>query len=1558
MAPNEASLILLCSIMFETFIKRPVLSLIISLFITLLGILALFTLPITQFPDIVPPSVVVTANYTGANAEVSTNAVAIPLERAINGVAGMTYMNSVSTNNGTTLIQVFFKVGTDPDIAAVNVQNRVTTVLDELPEEVIKAGVTTEKEVNSMLMYLNVYSDDQTADERFIYNFTDINILKELKRIEGVGFAQIMGLRDYAMRVWLKPDRLAAYEISSDDVVTALRKQNVEAAPGQTGIGSDKSINMQQYVLRYPGKFTESEEYKNIPIRANADGSIIRIKDIADVEFGSLDYEMVSKTDGRPSASIMLKQLPGSNAQEVIKNVKDRMAELQDSSFPPGMKYTMGYDVSRFLDASVTSVLVTLLEAFILVFIVVYIFLQDFRSTLIPALAVPVCLVGALFFMQMLGFSINLLTLFALVLAIGIVVDNAIVVVEAVYAKMEEEHLQPMEATLAAMKEVGKPVVAITLVMSAVFVPVAFLSGPVGIFYRQFSLTLASAIVISGINALTLTPALCAIILRSPHDKPAAKGFMAKLFSGFNKGYNKTSVGYHGLISRIAGRRTLTFALLMGFFMATWGMASVLPSGFIPTEDQGMIYVNVNTPPGATVDRTEAVLNQIDSISRKMQSVETVSTLAGYSLVNEVSGASYGMGMINLVGWGDRDQSVTDVIAELKSATAHIMDAEIEFFPPPTVPGFGNSSGVEMRILDKTGKDDLNKTAVVLDKFMADLTATPELVSVSSTFDVSFPQYLIKVDYDQAAKKGISVENAMTTLQTLMGSFYATNFIRYGQMYKVMVQAGPNYREKPEDVLKLFIKNDNGEMLPFSSFITMERVYGPEQITRYNMYSSAMLTGEAAPGFSSGQAIESAEKVAANLPAGYEIEWSGMTREQILSGNQAVYVFALCLVFVYMILAAQYESFLLPLPVLLSLPAGVFGAFLFLKIFGLENNIYAQVALVMLIGLLAKNAILIVEFAILKQQEGMSFLQAAVEGSVARLRPILMTSFAFAAGLIPLMLASGAGALGNRSIGTAAVGGMVIGTIAGVIVIPGLYVLFSSFMKKKKEEPGAGPDNGADPDNDSGTGAQGKGKKRTVAELAGIPLIGVVLFLSSCASKKDVPDYAHRSLPEAYATSLDTNTVASTAWRDFFKDEHLIALIDTALANNPDMKQTLHRIEIAKANLRMRKGAALPNLDLSVEAGLRKYGFYTMDGIGNYDTNFSDNLKENERLPDPLPDYFVGIRTSWEIDLWGKLKNRKQAALNKFLASYEGQRLVQTELVSNVAAAYFELLTLDDALGILNRNIDLQQRSMQIIEVQKLAGAATELGVQQFKAVLSNSKAKQQEVLEEISMLENHLNSLTGKFNTLVVRRKNGLETFITADTLASGTPIQMLALRPDIRQAGLELIASNKEVKAARAAFLPAVVLAPYIGMQSFDAGKLFNTPTSVAYGLLGGITAPIFSQKRIKAEYDSYAASYGIAFQEYEKLVINAYKEVQDALKSEDFIKQRRTHITAEVQALNAAVKAANDLFLAGRVTYLDILNTQRSVLDAEINEALAKKQEVLNRISLYKALGGGWK
>ncbi|MEM1135916.1 MAG: efflux RND transporter permease subunit [Bacteroidota bacterium] len=1037
--------------MFDIFIHRPILSLVISLFITLLGLIALIGLPVTQFPDIVPPAVTVTTNYTGANAEVCTKAVATPLERAINGVPGMTYMTSVSGNDGTTIITVNFEVGTDPDLAAVNVQNRVTAVLDELPEEVIKAGVITEKEVNSMLMYLNLISEDPMADEKFIYNFADINVLAELKRIDGVGFCEILGHREYSMRVWLKPDKMVNYKVSTQEVIDAIRAHNIEAAPGKTGESSNREAQMLQYVLRYKGKFFEPIQYENIPIKTNLDGSMLKLKDIAEVEFGSRDYNVLSKENGKPSAAIMMKQRPGSNASEVIANVKQRMAELKETSFPPKMDYTISYDVSRFLDASMKEVIKTLIEAFVLVFIVVFIFLQDFRSTLIPALAVPVALIGTFFFMQLFGFSINLLTLFALVLAIGIVVDNAIVVVEAVHAKMEELHTSPRMATFAAMKDISGAIVAITLVMSAVFIPVSFMSGPVGIFYRQFSLTLAISIVISGINALTLTPALCAILLK--HQEPKTGWFFRK----FNNGYDSLSLRYKQLISFIAGQRLVTIAFTIIFLLATWGIIKILPTGFIPTEDQGVFYVNVTTPPGATVERTEKVLDEIEAASQGLDMIESVSTLAGYSLMTEGEGASYGMGMVNLKSWEQRKESVQDVIDIIQERTKNIADAKIEFFPPPTVPGFGNSSGFEFRLLDKTGSGDLQKIAFISKNLLEALKQHPAISTVFTNFDPNFPQYMISIDHEIAAQKGISAETALTNLQALLGSYYATNFIRFGQMYKVMVQASPEYRTKPEDVFNLHVKNKYGAMVPYSTFVKMEKVFGPEQLTRYNMYTSAMINGEVTAGFSSGDAIEAITKIAREqLPRGFDFEWSGMTREEVESGNQAIYIFLICLVFVYLLLAAQYESFSLPLPVLVSLPAGVFGALLALKVFGLQNNIYAQVSLVMLIGLLGKNAILIIEYAVLKRDNGLSILKSAVEGGAERLRPILMTSFAFMAGLIPLCLATGAGALGNRSIGTAAVGGMLIGTIFGVIIIPGLYVLFTMGLKKlnfkKKQE--------------------------------------------------------------------------------------------------------------------------------------------------------------------------------------------------------------------------------------------------------------------------------------------------------------------------------------------------------------------------------------------------------------------------------------------------------------------------------------------------------------------------
>ena len=1035
--------------MIKEFIRRPVLSMVISIIITFLGLLALFQLPITQFPSIAPPEVNVTVEYTGANAETLTKAAIVPLERSINGVPKMKYMSSRAANDGVGVISVIFEAGTDPDVAAVNVQNRVATVMGELPEEIIKAGVRIAKEEKAMLMYLDITSTNPDIDEMFLYNFADINIFTELKRIKGVGFVDILGAREYAMRIWLKPDNMLAYNISAEDVLTALKEQNVEAAPGKVGESSDKSEPHLQYVIRYAGKYRTKEDYEKIPIRSNDEGQVLRIKDIAEVEFSTNYFDVEAKLNGRPTAAILLKQLPGSNANEVIASIKQRMAEIKETSFLKGMDYVISYDVSRFLDASLHEVVRTLTEAFLLVSLVTFVFLQDWRSTLIPVIAVPVSLIGTFFFMQLLGFSLNLITLLALVLAIGIVV------VEAVHAKMESTGAGPRQATEEAMGEIGGAIIAITLVMAAVFVPASFMSGPSGIFYQQFALTMAIAILLSGCVALTLTPALCALMLKNMHHAPKSKSLLNRFFALFNRSYDKVSGTYSTWISALAGRRLLSWGIFLGFCIIMVLAGGRLPSGFIPNEDQGAFYVGVTAPAGSTLERTKAVVDEIQDCCEGIPAISSVSTLAGINIITDASGSTYGSCLVNLTGWHDRTESVNAVMDELVRRTRHIKDAKIELFSPPAVPGYGNASGFELRLLDRTGTGDFKNMESVAGKFIADLKARPEIANAFTSFDASFPQYMLHVDNDMAAQKGVTTNNVMNALQTMLGGKYATNFIRFGQLYRVMVQALPEYRARPEDILKLHVKNELGEMVQLSTFVQLEKIYGVDQVTRYNMFTSAEINGEPAAGFSSGAAIKAIQETAkAKLPKGFAIDWAGITRDQIMAGNQAVVIFIICLAFVYLLLAAQYESFLLPMPVILSLPAGLLGAFVFLLWKGLENNIYAQVSMIMLIGLLGKNAILVVEFAIQRQREGRTPLQAAVESATSRLRPILMTSLAFIAGLSPLMAASGVGAAGNRSIGTSAVGGMIFGTVFGMLIIPGLYVIFASitFTSKPPKE--------------------------------------------------------------------------------------------------------------------------------------------------------------------------------------------------------------------------------------------------------------------------------------------------------------------------------------------------------------------------------------------------------------------------------------------------------------------------------------------------------------------------
>ncbi len=1035
--------------MFSKFIHRPVLSIVISIIIVLLGVLALIKLPVTQFPSISPPKVNITAEYPGANGELMIKAVVIPIERALNGVPGMKYIDSDAGNDGTATIQVVFNLGTDPNIASVNVQNRIAAVINKLPPLVVREGVKITREESNMLMYINLFSKDSTADEKFLYNFADINLLSEIKRVDGVGFADILGNRDYSMRIWLKPDRMLAYKISADEVMKALGEQSLEASPGKTGESGGKKSQAFEYILKYPGRFNTPEGYKNIILKSTPNGEILRLKDVADVEFGSTYYDLYSKMNGKPSASITIKQSYGSNARQVISDIKKRMEEIKANSFPKGMDYEISYDVSKFLDASIEKVLHTLLEAFLLVSLVVFIFLGDWRSTLIPAIAVPVSLIGTFFFMQLFGITVNLITLFALVLAIGIVVDDAIVVVEAVHAKMEETGLGTVAATELAMKEIGGAIVAITLVMAAVFIPAAFMTGPVGIFYRQFSVTMATAIILSGIVALTFTPALCALMLKNTHGVHKKKNILNSFLAGFNNWFNSLQGNYKKLVGFIVNRRVVTFLTLILFCLGIWKVSSSVPSGFIPNEDQGIFYMIVLTPPGSTVEETDKVSTAIQEAGKDIEDIKSITSLAGYEILTEGTGPNSGTCLVNLKSWDERKHSTQEVINMLEERIKDIKGANIELFLPPAVPGYGAAGGFELRVLDKTSSGDFKKLETVTKDFVKELNKRPELQSVFTFYSASFPQYSLNIDNDKAQQKGVSIDNAMNTLSTLVGSNYETSFIKYDRQYKVMVQALPEYRALPQDILKLYVKNDRDEMVPFSAFMTLEKVYGLSEITRHNLYNASEISGGPAPGYSSGTAIETVQELAKKkLPKGFDIDWSGIAKDEVAQGNQAIYIFLISLLFVYLVLSAQYESFLLPLPVILSLPTGIFGAFFLLNLLGLENNIYAQIAMVMLIGILGKNAVLIVEFAVQRHMSGRSVLESAIDGAAARLRPILMTSFAFIAGLIPLVFASGPGAIGNRTIGSAAAGGMLFGTIFGVIIVPGLYYIFGKISEK------------------------------------------------------------------------------------------------------------------------------------------------------------------------------------------------------------------------------------------------------------------------------------------------------------------------------------------------------------------------------------------------------------------------------------------------------------------------------------------------------------------------------
>lgn len=1030
----------------DTFINRPVLSTVISIFIVILGCVGLLWLPITQYPDIAPPTIQVSTTYTGANAQTVLNSVIAPIEEQINGAEGMTYMQSTATNTGNATITVYFRQGFDPDMAAVDVQNRVAKAQSMLPAEVTKVGVITKKRQTSMLLVFSLYSPDGSYETEFIENYMKINVIPQIQRVSGVGDAMVMGA-DYSMRIWLKPDVMAQYQLMPTDITAALAEQNIEAAPGQFGERGDQSY---QYIMRYKGRLVTPEEFENIVIRTNPNGEVLYLKDVAELELGRVDYGFSNKTNGQPAASAMIFQTAGSNATQVINGV---LAEIDKASeeLPDGLEFNISMNTNDFLFASIHEVIKTLIEAFILVFIVVYIFLQDIRSTIIPAIAIPVALIGTFFGLYLIGFSINLLTLAALVLAIAIVVDDAIVVVEAVHAKLDEGYTSARLAAIDAMREIGGALVSITLVMMLVFVPVSFISGTSGIFYRQFGLTMAIAIGLSALNALTLSPALCGIFLK-PHKEGEnkKKSVIDRFHDGFNRMYDGILEKYKGYTKFFINHKVTSFGIVGASIVALVMLMLSTSTALVPNEDTGVLFCMVNMPPATSQERTIEVMDEVDKILADIPAINYRTQIIGYSFLAG-KGNTYGTFIIKLKDWSERtkEESAEAILGQLYARTGQqIKDGNVMIFQPPMISGYSVTSGFEFQLQDKTG-GDINNFSQIAQDFLAKLNQRPEIQMAYTTFNPTFPQYMVDIDVAKAKQAGTDPSTVLSTLQGYFGGMYISNFNRFGKLYRVMMQAAPESRVSPESLNQIKIRVGS-EMAPITNFVTLKRVYGPDIISRFNMYTSISVNGTPNPGYSSGDAIRAIEEVAAeSLPQGFGYEFSGMTREeQSTSSSSTAVVFGLCLLFVYLLLSAQYESYILPLAVILSIPFGLMGSFIFAKIFGINNNIYLQIGLIMLIGLLAKNAILIVEFALDRRRTGMSIVGAAVAGAAARLRPILMTSLALIIGLLPLMFASGVGANGNNALGTGAVGGMLIGMILQVLIVPALFVAFETLQEK------------------------------------------------------------------------------------------------------------------------------------------------------------------------------------------------------------------------------------------------------------------------------------------------------------------------------------------------------------------------------------------------------------------------------------------------------------------------------------------------------------------------------
>lgn len=1483
---------------FKTFIDRPILSSVISIVIVLLGIIALTSLPVEQYPDISTPTVMVEASYTGADAQTIQKSVIIPLEEKINGVENMIYMTSDADNNGNASIKVYFKQGTNADMATVNVQNRVSEASGQLPAEVTKSGVKVSKQQSSQVMIFNLDSSDDAFDDLFLSNYLKINIVPRILRIQGVGGVDVIG-SDYAIRIWLNPEKMAQYELTPSDISAAVGAQNLEYPAGNFGESSDNTF---QYALKYRGRYETPEEFGEIAIRALSDGEVLRLKDVADIKLGAQDYSMSGEADGHPGTTCMITQIAGSNASEIVSEVEALFEELEPS-FPPGVKISITQNVKDFLDASIKNVLMTLLEAMLLVILVVYIFLQNGRLTLIPTISMLVSMIGTFFVLSLLGFTINLLTLFALVLSIGTVVDNAIIVVEAVQAKIDSGEQSAYKATVEGMSGVTTAILISTLVFMAVFIPVSFISGTSGKFFQQFGLTMAVAVGFSALNALTLSPALCALLLKPATGSKEKRSWQDRFRKSFNTSFEALKLHYgRGVKFLLKHKLIACFLLLLALVLLVVSMKNT-KTGLVPNEDQGMFFVNVTTAPGSSLHQTKAVMDEVEAAIKDIPQIQTYAKNPGFGVISGKSSSS-GLLIVRLKPWSERKgkgDSVDEVIAEVYRRTTDIKGAEIFAYSPPMVVGFGMTDGFEMYTQDKTGGDVADFYAVT-QNFVEELNKRPEIGMAYTSFNINYPQYRVEVDAAKCLRSGISPEDVLSVLSGYYGGLYSSDINRFSKVYRVMLQASAEYRLEPESLDNVFVRTDSG-MAPIAQFISLEKVYGPEVLNRFNMFGSIAVNGSPAEGYSSGDAIKAVRQTADNyLPTGYGYEFSGMTREESGSQNNTVLIMLLCIVLVYLILSALYESFIIPLAVILSVPVGLMGSFLFTWLLGLENNIYLQTGVIMLIGLLAKTAILITELAQHYRQQGMSINEAALRAAKERLRPILMTALTMIVGLLPLIFSTGAGKNGNISLGVGTAAGMTLGTFALLFITPVLFTIMQRLQEKIHRRP----------------------KLLSFAVL--------LFMLCSCGVYSDYQRPEQLPIDGLYRDSISTDSdstfLASLSWKDLFTDPLLVEWIEVGLENNSDMGIARLKLEEAMAALNASKLAFLPSLELEMESGVSSTGG---GGLTNK----------------------LALSSEWEIDLFGRLSNAKKQNAEELERSEAYVQAVQTQLIAHVAEMYYSLILLDKQLNVTKQTVANWEETVNILSALMVAGESDLVAVSMARASLLKAQQSMVSLEKEIFSLENFFSALLG----IVPQRIKRGECFSLdmPSDYSLGLPLELLGRRPDVRMAERELAKAFYATNVARANFYPRITLGGSAGWTS-SASETILDPASFLANALGSLLQPLFNRGENVKNLRIAQAQREEALLSYTQKILDAGCEVNEALCQWESAQKKLELSGRRVEELKKSVENTRLKMKYGSVNYLEVLEAQQSLLEAQLQSVSDMYEEVQGIICLYHSLGGG--